>query len=179
MADASQLRIVGYEILRKVEPAELPEGYSVNPRTERAVLGARDRAYLIPPGIDVLELGVIQSAGRFELLPIDVGGKPLWDQVVDLIVTDAEAERQRGILLRAYRAVLALILEADELESSVAEWSRRRETHPVFGMLRLETIEVWKSKRRGSDPLDERELDALHQDVARRVAARIGAHVIR
>jgi hypothetical protein len=33
--------------------------------------------------------------------------------------------------------------------------------------------------RRGSKSLSDRELDALHMEVARRVAARIRAHVIR
>jgi len=81
--------------------------------------------------------------------------------------------------LRAYRALHSIIQEADELESSITEFSRRGETHPVFGMIRLETIEVWRSMRRGTKSLSDRELDALHMEVARRVAARIRAHVIR
>lgn len=103
----------------------------------------------------------------------------MWNDVVNLIVTKAQAERQRTLLLRAYRALHSIIQEADELESSITEFSRRGETHPVFGMIRLEMIEVWRSMRRGTKSLSDRELDALHMEVARRVAARIRAHVIR
>lgn len=95
------------------------------------------------------------------------------------MVTEAQAERQRDLLRRSYTALHAMILEADELEASVAEWSERGVMHPVFGMLRLETIEVWKAMRRGSEPLSERDLAALHASVARRVATKIRAHVIR
>jgi hypothetical protein len=51
--------------------------------------------------------------------------------------------------------------------------------HPVFGMLRLQAIEIWKAMRRGSDPLSERELGTLHGAVAQQVAANIHAHLLR
>ena len=171
-------RVIGYEILRRVDQAEVP-GYPLNPRTERGVLGAQGKRYLVPPGIDLFELGLIDAAGCFELLPIDANNKPLWDGVIHLMVTEAQAERQRGLRLRSYAALHAMILEADELEASVAEWSERGVMHPVFGMIRLETIEVWKAMRHGSEPLSEHDLDALQASVARRVAAKIRAHVIR
>lgn len=170
--------MIGYEILRRVERWEVP-GHPLDPRTERAVLGTWSATYLVPPGIDLFELGLVDRAGHFELLPITSDHKPLWDRVVHVLVTDAQAERQRGILLRSYRALLAMILESDELEASVVEWSRRGATHPVFGMLRLATIDVWKAKRRGRAPLSESELEALHARVARQVAAKIRAHVVR
>lgn len=177
-ANAPDPRVIGYEILRRVDQAEVP-GYPLNPRTERGVLGARDGRYLVPPGIDIFELGLIYAAGRFELLPIDVNDKPLWDEVTHLMVTEEQAERQRGLLLRCYRALHAMILEADELEASIAECSARGVAHPVFGMLRLETIEVWKAMRRGTEPLGESDLDALHACVARGVAAKLRAHILR
>jgi hypothetical protein len=143
------------------------------------VLCAPDGRYLVPPGIDLFELGVIDMPGRYELLPIDENEKPLWNGVVHLLVTEAQAKRQRKLVLRAYRTLHAMIREAEELASSVAVWSERRQTHPVFGMLRLETIEVWREHRRGTSPLGERELEALYMRVARRAAARIRAHLIR
>ena len=71
-----------------------------------------------------------------------------------------------------------MIAEADELEASVAERTRWHEAHPVFGMLRLATIDVWAARRRGLGQLGVREFDALHAEVAHRVAARIRAHVV-
>jgi hypothetical protein len=176
---ARKPRVLGYEILRRVKPCEVP-GHPVDPRTERAVLGTWSATYLVPPGIDVFELGLIDSAGHFELLPITPEDKPLWDEVVELFVSDAQAERQRAILMRSYRALHAMIQEADELEASIAEWARYGiGAHPVFGMLRLAAIAVWKAKRRGRAPLTEREFEVLHTHVARRVAAKIRAHITR
>ena len=177
-ANARQVGVIGYEILRRVSPREVPY-HPLDPRTERAVLGAREGRYLVPPHIDVFELGLLDAPGRYELLPIDANDKPLWEDVVHLLVTKSQADRQRALLLRAYRALHAIIPDADALESSITDWSRRGSAHPVFGMLRLATIEVWRSTRQGREPLIERELDALHMAVARRVAARIGAGGIR
>ena len=178
-AYVSHPRLLGHEIMRRVGRTEAPEGFPLNPRTDRAVLGAAGGRYLVPPGIDVLELGLIDRAGSFELLPIDLHDRPLWDEVVNLMVTRAQADRQRSILLRSYGALRTIIAEAALLEESIEEWSRRRAGHPVFGIIRLETIETWKSRRRGTAPLSEAELDRLHAEVARRVARRIGAHIIR
>jgi hypothetical protein len=176
-AKRSRPRIVGYEILRRVEPGEVP-GYPIDPRKDRAVLGARDKKYLVPPDVDVFELGLIDRPGPHELLPVDEDDKPLWHDVIHLLVSEAEAVRQRELLLMAYRVLCGMIAEADELEASVSERSRRRETHPVFGMLRLATIDVWAARRRGRGQLGVHELRALHAEVARRVAARIRAHLV-
>jgi hypothetical protein len=176
-AKRSRPRIVGYEILRRVEPGEVP-GYPVDPRRDRAVLGALETRYLVPPDVDVFELGLIDWPGLHELLPVDEDDKPLWDDVIHLLVSEAEAARQRELLLMAYRALCGMIAEADELEASVAERSRRHEAHPVFGMLRLATIDVWAARRRAMGQLGVRELHFLHAEVARRVAARIRAHLV-
>jgi hypothetical protein len=176
-AKRSRSRIVGYEILRRIEPGEVPD-YPLDPRKDRAVLGAREKRYLVPPDVDVFELGLIDRPGPHELLPVDEDDKPLWDDVIHLLVGEVEAARQRELLLKAYRALCGMIAEADELEASVAERSRSHEAHPVFGMLRLATIDVWAARRRGLGQLGVREFDALHAEVARRVAARIGAHVV-
>jgi hypothetical protein len=170
-------RVIGYEILRKLDPSELPDR-SLNLRTQRAVLGAGGQRYLVPPGVDIFELGLIDTAGHFELLPIDVNDKPLWDETVHLLVTDEQAQRQRELLMRSYETLRTMIQEVDALEASITEWSSRGVAHPVFGMLRLETIEVWKAMRNGLEPLSYRELETLQTSVARRVAAKIGAHVI-
>jgi hypothetical protein len=173
----SSPRIIGYEILRRVEPGEVP-GYPLDPRKDRAVLGAREKKYLVPPDVDVFELGLIDRPGPHELLPIDQNDKPLWDDVIYLLVSEAEATRQRELLRMAYRALCGMIVEADELEASVAEWSRRREAHPIFGMLRLATIDVWAARRRGQGQISVRERHVLHAEVARRVAAQILAHFV-
>lgn len=175
----SRPRLLGHEILRRVGRSEVPAEVLLDPRTGRAVLGSREGRYLVPPGIDVLELGLIDTAGLFELLPIDHRDKPLWNEVTQLLVTPAEAERQREIVLRSYHVLCELIAEAEELRSSVADWSRRRAAHPVFGTIRFETIATWKSMRRGTEPLGARALGRLHAEVARRVAVRIGAHLVR
>ncbi len=172
-------RLLGHEILRRVSRAEVPAGYPLDPRTDRAVLGAREGRYLVPPGVDVLELGLVDRAGRFELLPIDLRDKPLWGEVTQLLVTAAEAERQRGIVQRAYRDLCTHIVEAEELRSSVAEWSSRRVAHPVYGTIRFETVATWRSMRRGTEPLTDDERAALHAEVLRRVAASIGARLVR
>jgi hypothetical protein len=109
------------------------------------------------------------------LLPIDEDGRPHWDGVVDVLVTEALAEGQRALLLRAYRALRSAVRVGEALDADITERSRRGETHPIFGMLRLATIDVWAARRRLGAPLAERELDALHAEVARRVAKRIGA----
>jgi len=176
-AKRSGPRIVGYEILRRVESGEV-SGYPLDPRKDRAVLGAQEQRYLVPPDVDVFELGLIDRPGPHALLPIDEDDRPLWDDVIDLLVSEAEATRQRELLRKAYRTLCATIAEADELAASVDEWSRRGEAHPIFGMLRLATIDVWAARRRGMGQLGVGELGALHAEVARRVAARIRAHVV-
>jgi hypothetical protein len=173
-ANASQPSLIGYEILRRVEQAEVP-GYPLNPDTQRAVLGTRAGQYVVPPGIDVFELGLLDTPGQFELLPITLDEKPLWDDVIHVLVTETQAEHQRSILFRSYQALHDLIIESDELDASITEWSARGATHPIFGMLRHATINVWKANRHGHEPLSERELDALHDRVARQVAAQINA----
>lgn len=178
VAIASAPSVIGYEILRRVEPSEVP-GHRIDPRTERAVLGAPGGRYLVPPGIDLFELGLIEAAGHYELLPIEADDRPRWDEVTHLLVTPRQADEQRGLLLRSYRMLHAMIAEADELEASVAAWSERREAHPTFGMLRLETIQVWKSMRRSIEPRRDGMLDGLRREAAQRVAIRIGAHIIR
>jgi len=178
VAIGSTRSVIGYEILRRVEPAEVP-GYEIDPNTERAVLGTLGGRYLVPPGVDLFELGLIDAAGRYELLPIDANDKPLWDEVTHLLVTARQADQQRRLLLRSYRMLHEMIAEADELEASVIAWSRRREAHPTFGMLRLETIQVWRTMRGGIEPPSERKLDGLRRRAARRVAIQIGAHIIR
>lgn len=141
-------------------------------------MGAPSRKYLVPPGIDLFELGLISQAGRYELLPVTADEKPFWDEVVHLVVTEAQAARQRELLMRSYRTLHAMIVEADVLESSVEEWNRGGEAHPVFGLLRLATIDVWRVERRRGEPLNEAALAALRASVACRVAAQIHAHII-
>jgi hypothetical protein len=176
--NATPSGVLGYEILRRVAQSEVPD-IPIDPRHERAVLGSRESRYLVPPNIDIFELGLLTSPGQYQLLPIDTDDKPLWQDVIDLLVTEAHAQHQRDLLMRAYRALHAMIRESEALESSIDDWSRRGETHPVFGMLRLAMIDVWRTNRRDREPLTEGDLDALHREVGRQVAGKIRAHIIR
>jgi hypothetical protein len=178
MERAHERRVIGYEILRRVAQAEFP-GHPINPSRTRGVLGAGDERFLVPVGVDPLELGLIMSPGHYDLLPIDADNGPLWGAAVHLLVTPWQAERQRELLMRSYDALHGRIREADELESSVAEWSSRGQTHPVFGMLRLEVIQAWLALGYGPGPLGEADREALHAEVALRVARRVGARVLR
>jgi hypothetical protein len=178
-ANASKPRIVGYHVLRRVKPREAP-WYPLDPQVEYAILGTLSASYFVPPGIDVFELGLIDRAGPFELLPIMSNKAVLWDETIRLLVTWAQAERQCAIIMRSYRALCDMIREAEWLEASVAEWTRSGTgPHPVVGLLRLAMIAVWKAKRRGCAPLTEDDLDALHVLVARRVATKILADMVR
>lgn len=171
-------RLIGHEILRRFvqgDDTTVPFDPPIDARRERAVLGPPDGRYLVPPGVDLFELGVIARAGRYELLPIDVADRPLWRAITDVMVTEDEALRQRRLLLRCYRALQSAIREADALDADVTAWRSRGEMHPIFWMLRVETIEVWKQRRRICEPMTDRELDLLHAAVARRVAIRIAA----
>lgn len=168
--------MIGYEILRKIKQSDAP-WFPIDHLTDRAALGTRSGVpYLVPLGLDIFELGLVDMAGPFELLPITSDQQELWDDIVHLLVTEAQAEQQRALLLRLYRTLHEMILEADYLESTVKE---RGMGHPVFEMLRVATIDVWKAQRRGNEPLTERTLSALHTRVARRVAVEIRAHIIR
>lgn len=167
--------VIGYEILRRVRPSEVP-GFPLDP-SHRGVLGTYSGKYLVPPGIDLLELGLIDSPGAYHLLPIDSNETPLWDAVIDVIVSEKQAKEQRKILFRSYDALHDMIVEADELEANITEWSQHGKTHPIFGLLRLEIIEVWKLHR-GNQLLSERHRAMLHARVAQGVARKIGAHVM-
>lgn len=175
---ASERRLIGHEILKRVAQADFPR-YPVNPLTTRGVLGACGERYLIPPGVDPLELGLIQVPGNYVLLPVDTDDTPMWDAVVNFQVTEAQAVRQRQLLMRSYQALHDMIGEADELDASVSEWSRCGRTHPVFGMLRLEIIRAWVESGHEAGPLSAAERIALDRSAAVRVAARIRAHVVR
>jgi hypothetical protein len=96
-----------------------------------------------------------------------------------VLVTEAQASHQLAILMRSYRALHTMIAEADVLEASVAAWSARGATHPIFGMLRHAAIDVWRAQRRSREPLSEPDLDELHARVALKVAVKIRARIIR
>lgn len=178
-AKAHKPRVAGYHILRRVKPQEAP-WYPLDPQVEYAILGTVSASYFVPPGIDVFELGLIDRAGPFELLPIMSNQEVLWDQTIRLLVTQAQAECQCAIIMRSYRALRDMIREAEWLEASVAQWAQSGTgPHPVFGLLRLAMIAVWKVKRRGCTPLTEDELEALQALVARRVATKILADIVR
>lgn len=152
--------------MRKVSQDEIPSTIPLKSRTARGTL------WTIPPGLDPLEIGLIQSAGRFELLPIDVGDKPLWGEVTHLVVTDNEARRQRDILFGYYDAMLRILPDdAADVDISVREVQDSGETHPIFQLLRQAALETWIDNRKGTGPLTEAQREKLNMSVARRATA--------
>jgi hypothetical protein len=165
-------RIVGYMIGRKVNQSEIPSTIPVKARDVVGLLGHGDMQYMVPPGVDILELGVIAQPGQFVLIPCNADHRSLWDETVTLVVTAEQAAVQRGITTRFYEALLAhLPHDADDLKAGVAVNSEREKLHPVFGFLRRAAIETWARERRASDPLDEAERKRLDVAVACRAAA--------
>lgn len=165
-------RIIGCEIHRKVAQSEIPSHLALKARETRGVLGKDGYKYVVPPGVDPLELGVIVSAGQFELVPITFDGNPLWHETINLLVTEDQAARQRSIVMSFYHALLDhMPYDAPDLEAGVQAEAKRGETHAIFGLLRRAAIETWAEHRVGSDPLDEPQRERLHAGVARRTAA--------
>jgi hypothetical protein len=164
-------RIVGYKIGRKMTQSEIPSTIPVKAKDAVGLLGYGNMQYIIPPGVDVLELGVIANAGQFILIPYDAYRKTLWDQTITLVVTKEQAYAQRRINARFYAALLVqLPHDAADLEAGVADNRERDERHPVFDLLRRAATEIWATERRSTKPLDDGERERLDVAVARRAA---------
>lgn len=174
-SSTSGSRIVGYEIIRKPTLSELPTGIEIDIKNARGSLGHDGYLYVVPYGIDPLELGLIANAGLFQLLPIDGHGIPDWDAVIDLPVTAEEAARQIQILQRSYYDLLTRLAPdvSANLDKAVTQGFKTRSAHPVLGLIRRATIETWSAQRSGSDPLNEAERDRLHTAVVQRTIALI------
>jgi hypothetical protein len=141
-------------------------------KAERAVLGTYAASYLVPVEVDLFELGLVTEAGIYELLPIDLDGRAIWNEVTDLMVTKKQARQQREILLSFYRTLLETMPDmAPTLENEIYDLSRRGIAHAVFGLLRLAAIDTWRTMRHTAKPLDAREQHRLYGEVARRVAS--------
>lgn len=165
-------RIIGHEIHRKVVQSEIPSYLSLKPQEVRGVLGKDGYKYIIPPGIDPLELGVIVNAGQFDLVPIDRENHPLWNESINLLVTEDQAVRQRNIVMDFYHALLDHIPhDAPDLEAGVQAEAKLGGTHAIFGFLRRAAIETWAEHRSQSVLLDDHEYERLLAGVARRTAA--------
>jgi hypothetical protein len=114
---------------------------------------------------------LISNAGQFELIPLNTHHKALWREVIDLVVTEEQAARQRDIMMRFYRALLDhLPHDASDLDAGVKDERARGGPHAVFGLLRRAAIETWAEERRTLEPLDDAERERLDGMVARRAA---------
>jgi hypothetical protein len=164
-------RIVGYWIGRKVTQSEIPTTISVKAKDAVGMLGHGDTQYVVPPGVDVLELGLVANPGQFVLIPFSDDQNSLWDQTHTLLVTEEQAAVQRDINARFYAALLAqLPYDASDLESAVAESRKLGKLHPIFGLLRQAATDTWAAERRPSEQLDDNERNRLDIAVARRAA---------
>lgn len=162
---AQNSRIRGYEILRKLTRVDVPPHFQLD-KKHRGSYG-----FLIPSQIDPLELGLIQNPGHFELLPIQTDGKPLWDEVTDLIVTEDQAAQQIDIASRFARALFDLLpsdaADLDDILNGASPPGRLS----LLSLLGQAAVDTWTELRRGSAPLDEPERLRLQSAVAERVAA--------
>jgi hypothetical protein len=168
-SDPPTTQIAGYQIARRVTQDEIPSSTPFPAKDAVGVLGSGGAPYSVPPGVDVFELGIIANPGRFLLIPNNAHGETLWDQTVDLLVTEEQAVAQREIIERFYDALLAQIpYDAADLEAGVASSSERRKRHPVFDVLCRAALETWSTERRPAEPLDDIERKRLELAVARR-----------
>lgn len=134
--------IVGYEILREMRPIEFPSGFTKDPRRVGPVYFTQ--GYVVPPGVNPLELGLLSSPGLFQLLPVDAMGSLYWNDAIDLPVTKEEATRQTKILLRSYHALLdALPYDAVEIDEAVEAALHAHEEHYILALVRKATIGLW------------------------------------
>lgn len=164
--------IIGHEIHRKVAQSEIPSHLSLKAHEVRGVLGADGYKYIIPPGIDPLELGVIVNAGQFDMVPVDRENKPLWNESINLLVTEDQAAQQRTIVMYLYHALLDYLPhDASDLEAGVQAEAQHGGTHPIFGLLRRAAIETWAEHRGEAAVLGDDERERLYAGVARRTAA--------
>lgn len=165
-------RIIGYQIGRKVDQDEIPSTVPDKARDLVGMLGFDGASYMVAPGVDVLELGVIANPGNFLLLPLNAYKEPLWKETVTLIVTPEQAAVQRNINARFFAALLAeLPHDAADLEAGVASLSERGRVHPIFDAIRRAALETWAQERRVDAPLDDAERRRLDAAVARRTIA--------
>lgn len=163
--------IIGYEIGRRPKLAEIPQELRDRASELLAFMGSDDRNYLIPPGVDPLELGVVATPGEYMLLPINDRREPIWQHLKELHVTRAQADRQLEILTRFRRACLdALPHDAADLEAAIEEATRLGEPHALLGIVRTAAIDVWQRERAAGEPLTPKLAARLDAQVGRRAA---------
>jgi hypothetical protein len=164
-------RIIGYEIGRRPKLAEIPPELRDQASELVAFMGSGGQHYIIPPGVDPLEIGVVASPGDYVLLPIDENGQPIWEHVKELHVTRAQADRQAEILTRFRGACLnALPYDAADIMAGIEDSTKRGATPALLGIVRLAALDVWRRERTAGEritPALASRLDAL---VGRRAA---------
>jgi hypothetical protein len=174
MTSSGPADIIGYWIARKVAQSEIPASIPVRAKDVVGLLGGGyGHHHLVTPGIDVLELGILTSAGRFLLIPVNADRKSVWAQTVDLLVTPEQAATQRDISQRFYAALLAALPhDADDLHAAVtSDREQERREHHVFNLLGRAATEIWALERRPTEPLTDTERQRLEGAVSRRTVA--------
>jgi hypothetical protein len=171
MTSSGPAQLIGYKIARRVEQSEIPATIPVRAKDVVGLLGSVH--HLVAPGIDVLELGILGSPGRFLLIPHNADHAPVWEETIDLLVTQEQAAAQRNISDRFYAALLEVLPhDAADLQAGIAsQWEQERQVHPVFSLLCRAAVEIWAIERRPAEPLTDAERQRLEGAVARRAVA--------
>ena len=172
MTSSGPAQLIGYKIARRVEQSEIPATIPVRAKDVVGLLGSNNVHHLVAPGIDMLELGILRSPGRFLLIPHNADHEPSWEETIDLLVTQEQAAAQRNINDRFYAALLDLLPhDAADLQAGVTSDREQRCQHPVFSMLDRAATEIWAIERRPAEPLTNAERQRLEGAVARRAVA--------
>jgi hypothetical protein len=170
--DGPPPRIIGYEIGRRPKLAEIPPELRDQASELVVFMGSGGQHYVIPLGVDPLEIGVVATAGDYVLLPIAESGQAIWQHVKELHVTRAQADRQAEILTRFRGACLnALPYDAAEIMAGIEDSTKRGETSALLGILRRAALDVWQRERTAGAPLTPELALHLEAQVGRRAAA--------
>ena len=166
-------QIRGYRLFAKVASPRDPEFVSM-PGECRLLVGTSRGAYLIPPAIDPIELGLFPAPGYYELHPIDINNEPIRDQVIHLYVSEWDWKRQKGIWRKCYDAFLALIPhDASDIDRAVQSNAASGLTHEVLEMLAESTLEVWRTIQTPCEQLTNGQRDLVYARVAEQTYSRV------
>ena len=164
--------LAGYRLLARVQredagcvvPTQLPL-----PGAQSFLVGTDCGPYTLPIGIDPLELGLIVTAGHYDLLPIDPLSRPRRHEARPLFVSEQQAAEQRAIWKRSYEALLAVLPDdAEDIERDVHAHGTQGAFHPCLEALSRSTTDTWCRDRDPTTPLDDVKRERLRQRIAAR-----------
>lgn len=164
--------LAGYRLLARIQgdearwavptPLPLPGGQSF-------LVGTARGPYMLPAGIDPLELGLIVTPGEYDLVPVDPLNRPLHRGALHLAVSEKQAAEQRSIWRKSYEALLEVIPDdAEDIERDVHAMGAQGRFHPCLEALSRATIDTWCRDRDPTAELDESERHRLRRHVAAR-----------